>query len=141
MFGSRLSSRLGLPRSVLLGGGALAVLCTALPFAPELAAAETLLVLIFLVGGFVFPVLMAVMQSLSMTARGTVASLTNAALYTAASIAGGISGALFTKFHGFYGVAFLSVVAFVAALLLYLRGGVLTAPTQARAAAGGAQAE
>ncbi|GAB2919585.1 MFS transporter [Micromonospora polyrhachis] len=132
MFASRLANQLGLPKSVLLGGSVLAVLCVALPFAPVLPVAEATLMLIFLVSGFVFPVLMTVMQSLSTTARGTVASLANAALYTAASIGGVISGVLFTTFHGFYGVAFLSAVAFVAALLLYVRGGLRTAPTQAQ---------
>lgn len=130
MFGSRLAKRLGLSRSVLVGGCALAVLCVVLPFAPDLATAEVMLVLMFLVAGFVLPVLMTVMQSLTTTARGAVASLTNAALYTAASIGGAISGILFTTFHGFYGIAFLSAVAYATAVLLYLRGGLLAAFTQ-----------
>jgi DHA1 family inner membrane transport protein len=39
--------------------------------------------------------------TLTTTARGTVASLANAALYTAATIGGGLSGVLFTKLPGF----------------------------------------
>jgi DHA1 family inner membrane transport protein len=134
MFGSHLVVRLGQPCSVLVGTIVLTALCVALPFAPGLAAAETILVLIFLAGGFVYPVLMTIMQSLTTTARGTVASLANAALYTAATVGGGLSGVLFTKFPGFYGVALFSAVAYGAALLLYIRGGLFRAPREAKKA-------
>jgi predicted MFS family arabinose efflux permease len=132
MFGSRLAVRLGQPRSVLLGTLLLVALCVALPFSPGLAAAETVLVLIFLVGGFVYPVLMATVQSLTTTARGTVASLANAALYTSATIGGAISGALYASFPGFYGVALFSAAAYSAALLPYAVGGLFRAPRDAR---------
>jgi DHA1 family inner membrane transport protein len=134
MFGSHLAIRLGQPGSVLVGTIVLIPLCVALPFAPGLAVAETILVLIFLAGGFVYPVLMTIMQSLTSTARGTVASLANAALYTAATIGGGLSGILFTKLPGFYGVALFSAAAYGAALLLYIRGGLFRVPREARIA-------
>jgi predicted MFS family arabinose efflux permease len=130
MFGSHLAVRLGPARSVLVGAIALTLLCVALPFAPTLVVAETILVVIFLAGGFVFPVLMAIMQSLPTTARGTVASLANAALYTSATIGGGLSGVLYSGFPGFYGVAFFGAAAYCAALLLYLRSGLFRRPAR-----------
>jgi DHA1 family inner membrane transport protein len=71
---------------------------------------------------------MATMQSLTTTARGTVASLANAALYISATIGGTISGALYVSFPGFYGVALFSAAAYAAALLPYAVGGLFRAP-------------
>jgi DHA1 family inner membrane transport protein len=97
------------------------VLFAVLPFAPDLPAAILLLCAIFLVCGFVFPVFMATMQSLTTTARGTVSALTNSTMYLGTTIGGMIGGILITRFSGFHGISVAVVGLLVLSLAFYLR--------------------
>ncbi|MER5887516.1 MFS transporter [Streptomyces sp. NPDC001941] len=123
LFGSRLVQRLGLHRSLLFGLLGMTVLYCAVPFAPNLATALVLLALVMMVGGFLFPVLMATLQQQTTTARGTVSSLSNAAMYVGTTIGGAVGGVMLTRFGGFHGVAAFTVIAFLAAVGLYAAAG------------------
>ena len=81
--------------------------------------AEIILFVLFLCGGCLLPILMALMQSLSSTARGTVSALSNATMYAGTSLGGVLSGILFTSLNGFYGVSFFTALVYVIALLIY----------------------
>ncbi|MEV8515323.1 MFS transporter [Dactylosporangium sp. NPDC051484] len=125
LFGSRLIGRIGQQRSLLLSFVALLALYAALPFAPDLAVAVTLLTVIFLIGGFVFPIFMAMLQSQTTTARGTVSSLSNAAMYVGSTIGGVAGGVLLTRVNGFFGVAGFTLAAYVVSLAVFAGAGAL----------------
>jgi predicted MFS family arabinose efflux permease len=123
LFGSRLVQRLGLYRSLLSSVLAMTVLYCLTPLSPNLGTALVLLALVMMVAGFVFPVFMSVLQQQTETARGTVSSLANAAMYVGTTIGGAVGGILLTKGDGFWGVALFTVVAYLASLAVYAAAG------------------
>ncbi|WP_274915252.1 MFS transporter [Streptomyces sp. WZ-12] len=123
LFGSRLVQRLGLYRSLLSGVLSMAALYCLVPFSPNLATALVLLALVMMVAGFVFPVFMSILQQETETARGTVSSLANAAMYIGTTIGGGVGGVLLTKVDGFYGVAAFAIAGYLVSLVVYTAAG------------------
>lgn len=123
LFGTRLVQRLGLYRSLLSGVLAMAVLYCLVPLSPNLATALVLLALVMVVAGFVFPVFMSVLQQQTETARGTVSSLANAAMYIGTTIGGAVGGVLLSNVDGFYGVAAFTVAAYLLSLVVYAAAG------------------
>ncbi|WP_251019219.1 MFS transporter [Streptomyces sp. ISL-11] len=123
LFGSRLVRRLGQRRSLLLALLALMALYCVVPFSTGLTMALVTLALVMMVAGFVFPVLMGILQARTETARGTVSSLANAAMYAGATVGGVAGGVLLAGAGGFLGVAALAVAAYVAALGIYAWAG------------------
>ncbi|GAA0487609.1 MFS transporter [Streptomyces olivaceiscleroticus] len=123
LFGSHLIRRLGQYRSLLLALLTLMVLYCLVPFSPNLAVALVLLGLVMMVAGFVFPIFMSTLQSQTETARGTVSSLANAAMYVGTTIGGVVGGIMLTKVTGFFGVAAFTVVGYLAALAIYAWAG------------------
>ncbi|WP_010632853.1 MFS transporter [Sporolactobacillus vineae] len=123
LFGSRLIRRLGEARSLFLSFCAYLIFYILLPFSRSLLQAESILFLIFMLGGFIFPVFMSTMQSLTSTARGTVSALANAAMYLGTTIGGIIGGLLFSRFSGFIGVALFTVLAYSVSLSVYASSG------------------
>ncbi len=79
--------------------------------------------IIFLIGGFVFPVFMSTLQSLTTTARGTVSALSNAAMYGGTTLGGAIGGLLFAHYMGFMGVSFFTVIMYIVSLFIYTSTG------------------
>lgn len=125
VFGSRLSERLGIRTSLLLGFGVLFALYLALPFAPSPVFATIGLTLVMLVNGFIFPLFMTLLQSTSTNARSTMSSLGNAAMYAGSSVAGIIGGSLITVFPSFFGIAYFTIIAYVLSLAVYTASGSL----------------
>lgn len=123
LFGSRLVRRLGQQRSLLLAFLVLLVCYAGLPFAPNLGVAVALLTVIFTVGGFLFPVFMAMLQAQTTTARGTVSSLSNSAMYIGSSVGGVAGGLLLANVTGFHGVAGFTLVAYVLSLATFAVAG------------------
>lgn len=121
--GSRLVARLGQKRSLLLGIIALGVIYLVTAFVHTMWIAVIILALGMLVGGFLFPVLMSELQSHTDLARGTVSSLSNAAMYAGTTISGAVGGYLLTQFNGYSGVAVFTVAAYIVSLGAYALGG------------------
>ncbi|MDO5052655.1 MAG: MFS transporter [Pseudoclavibacter sp.] len=121
--GSRLVARLGQQRSLLLGIIALGVIYLVTAFVHTMWIAVIILALGMLVGGFLFPVLMSELQSHTDLARGTVSSLSNAAMYAGTTISGAVGGYLLTQFNGYSGVAVFTVAAYIVSLGAYALGG------------------
>lgn len=119
LFGINITKRIGETKMLLLTIIISAILYCVLPFSPNLMIAEIILFVLFLCGGCLLPILMALMQSLSSTARGTVSALSNATMYAGTSLGGVLSGILFTSLNGFYGVSFFTALVYVIALLIY----------------------
>ncbi|WP_223067720.1 MFS transporter [Paenibacillus caui] len=123
LFGSRLVRRLGQPGSLRAALLALIVLYILLPFSGNLVAAEIIFFGVFTIGGFVFPVFMSTLQSLTTTARGTVSALANATMYGGTTIGGAIGGVLLSGFPGFFGNSWFTAVLFIVSLLVYQSSG------------------
>jgi predicted MFS family arabinose efflux permease len=130
LFGSHLVRRLGEPRSLLLALVGLIVLYALLPWSPNLTVAIAVLSMIFLVGGFVFPVFMSGLQARTSSARGTVSSLANAAMYVGATVGGVVGGLLLANVSGFRGVAGFTVVAYLVAVAVFATAGAFRTPRE-----------
>lgn len=128
--GSRLVARLGQQRSLLLGILALGAIYLVTAFVHTMWIAVVVLALGMLVGGFLFPVLMSELQSHTDLARGTVSSLSNAAMYAGTTIGGAVGGYLLTQFTGYSGVAVFTVAAYIVSLGVYAFGGAFKKSTE-----------
>lgn len=127
IFGSHVIKRLGEQRTLAWAFVALIVIYGAVPFAPNLAAAITLLALGSAVLGLNYPIFMAMLLSQTTAARGTVSSLATTALYVGTTIGGFAGGILLSKFDGFYGVSGFTVAALVIAALVFTASGTFRA--------------
>lgn len=124
LFGSQLVKKMGQSQSLLLSFMMLIILYAALPFSKTLVTAEIILAVIFLIGGFIFPVFMSTFQSLTTTARGTISAVSNAAMYGGTTLGGAIGGLLFARFSGFMGIANFTVIMYILSLLIYAKAGI-----------------
>lgn len=126
LWGSHIVSKLGLERTFLYEFIALVVLYLVIPFTSTFWLAETLLTIVFLVNGFIFPLFMTTLQGTSQNARSTISSLSNAAMYFGETLAGIIGGILFKQFTGYLGVSLFSALMIIVALLLYAKSGIFS---------------
>lgn len=133
LFGSKLVAKIGAAKSVLFSLIFLSVTYALLPFSGFLWIAESLFFFIFLVGGFVFPVLMNTFQSLAPSARGTVSALTSAVMYAGTTVGGVIGGLLFGPFHGFIGIGLFAAAMNVVPLFIFQRAGLFHDAKEERA--------
>lgn len=124
LFGSHLIQKMGQSRSLLLSFILFIGLYGILPLSTNLLTAEIILAVAFLVAGFVFPVFMSLFQSLTTSARGTISSVSNAAMYIGTTVGSMTGGVLFARFDGFWGVSIFAVGMFILSLLIYSKTGV-----------------
>lgn len=82
----------GLPRSPTVGVGVMALGYAVVAFTSSLIAAVVLLACVRIAAGFVFPVTMATLQARAGTARGTVSSPANVAMYSGTTLGAAIAG-------------------------------------------------
>lgn len=131
-FGSKLINKIGIPKSLLLGICVLLGIYLVLPFANSLYLAVIGLTLVMLTNGFIFPIFMTTLQSTTTTARSTISSLTNAAMYAGSSLGGIIGGIVISKFTGFFGIAYFTIVMYVITLFIYSNSGIFKKLSQAK---------
>lgn len=94
-------------------------------FSPNIVVACGMLFVSYLVSGAVFPLFIERLQSLTITQRGTVSTLTNVTMYAGSTLAGFIGGPLLVLLPGFRGIAGLAFIAMALSLLLWHRAGAL----------------
>lgn len=123
LLGHRLVTHWGIARSLIIGIGTMTVGYSIVAFTGLLVPAVALLAVVMCAGGFVFPVMMTILQSRAGQARGTVSSLGNVAMYGGTTIGVAIAGPVFAATTGFTGVAALSITAYLIALALYALSG------------------
>lgn len=121
LFGSKLINKWGLSKSLLVGLLALCLMYVILPFSSSIEIAVCLLAVVFLFNGFVFPIFMTTLQNTTTTARSTVSSLSNAAMYLGTTISGIVGGVLLDKFNGFLGITIFTILLYLVVLYLYER--------------------
>ncbi len=134
-FGSKLINKIGISKSLLLGLYVLLGIYIVLPFADSLNLAVLGLTLVMLTNGFIFPIFMTTLQSTTTTARSTISSLANAAMYAGSSLGGIIGGIVISKFTGFFGIAYFTVVMYVITLFIYNKSGIFNKQAQVKESA------
>ena len=117
-FGNRLTDRIGLTRALSMGIISLCLLYGLLAFVHSLVLAVALLMVIFTVNGFIFPVFMTTLLSTTENARSTISSLSSAAMYVGTALAGIIGGMLFMTSLGFSAIAIFTIVCYLITLLI-----------------------
>lgn len=124
IYGNRIVHVIGENRTVSISIPCLGIMYMILPFIHNIFIAEILLVIIFFVNGCTFPILMDLLQSFTQTARGTLSSLANSAMYVGTSIGGIIGGILFSSKLGFIAVAYFTGIVYLIARILFSFSGV-----------------
>lgn len=76
--------------------------------------------------------MMSLLQSLSTNARGTIAALSNSAMYIGATLSACIAGFLYHHFGDFTSVTTFTAIMFIFSLLVYKKSGILI-PTKVSA--------
>lgn len=122
-FGTRLVNKLGEPKSLLFSLILLIVFYISVPFSSNLFVGELFFFFIFLINGAVFPVFMSTLQSLTMTARGTVSALANATMYGGTTLGGIIGGVLFSQISGFTAISIFTAILYLVSFLIYKSSG------------------
>lgn len=123
VYSSQIVERLGISQAFLFEFIAYIGLYGAVAFSTTIWLAQLMLTLIFLVGGLIFPLFMTTLQETTDTARSTVSSISNAAMYLGETLGGVIGGVLIAKVTGFWGISSFTVGLATISLLLYWIGG------------------
>ena len=123
-FGNKLAIRLGLAKSLLLGILALLMLYILTAFSANIFMAVALLMLVFLVNGFIYPIFMTLITSTSDSAKGTISSLANSTMYLGTTLAGILGGLLFTTSLHFTAIIIFTIVFELLSLLIYRFSGI-----------------
>lgn len=129
-FGSKIVARFGIKKTFLTEFLIYILLYLILPFSHLLLMAQVILTLIFLVMGCLFPLFMMTLQETTATARSTVSSLANAAMYLGETIGGIVGGILIVKFSGFFGIALFTTSLTLISLLFYVSGGMFSSESK-----------
>lgn len=124
-FSSSLVNKMGLKTSLIVGVTILVPLYLILPFLPNITYVKITYFLIFFTLGMIFPLMMSLLQTLSYTARGTIASLANSSMYFGTTVGALVAGLLYSNIGGFISVCIFTVLCFIFSLFLFLNSGVL----------------
>lgn len=123
MYSSKIVDQVGVPKAFFFEFIAYLALYGLVAFSNNIWIAQIMLTIIFLVGGFIFPLFMTTLQETTTTARSTVSSISNAAMYLGETLGGAVGGILIAKVAGFWGISVFTVILATASLLLYWLGG------------------
>ncbi|PGD64908.1 MFS transporter, partial [Bacillus toyonensis] len=86
--------------------------------------------LMFFLGGLIFPLIMSLLQSLSTTARGTIAALSNTAMYAGTTIGASLGGFLYAYYGGFQAISIFTTIMFLLSAFTFKVSGILSNSTQ-----------
>ncbi|WP_316275095.1 MFS transporter [Bacillus halotolerans] len=119
LIGSKIASKLGTYKTLISGMLLMGALYFSLPFFPNLLIVEASFFLTFFIAGIIFPLMMGIFQSISPNARGTIASLSNAAMYAGTTVGTCLAGFLYQNTHHFGAVTAFTAILFVLSMALY----------------------
>uniref|UniRef100_UPI003C7CB1DE MFS transporter n=1 Tax=Rothia aeria TaxID=172042 RepID=UPI003C7CB1DE len=123
LIGSRFVAYIGMQKTMLMGLIALSIVYLSVSLTANFWTALGIFALALFLGGIMLPILMGELQSHTATARGTVSSLSNTAMYAGTTISGAVGGTLLTQFPGYSGIAVMSACAIAISLGVYALGG------------------
>lgn len=125
LLGANVIQKIGELSSLIYGMIILSVFYSVLAYLPNILMVEVTFLLMFLFTGMIFPLLMSLLQSLSSTARGTIASLSNTVMYSGTTIGGYIGGILYGTYGSFAAIGFFTTAMFLLSLILFITSGVI----------------
>lgn len=122
-----------LNRYVVMAAGMVIVvaLYAALPHLPSVPTAAGVTFAIFAVLGILFPLMIAMMNGLNATIRGTIASLATSTMNTATTLGAATAGWLYALLHGYAAVGAFAAVCIAGSLAAFLASGALGVNAQA----------
>lgn len=129
IFGSNAVSKLGKRATLLYGIAIMGGLYLLLNYTNSPALVKISYFFLYLIAGTIFPVMMALLQTLSTTARGTIAALSNAAMYAATTVGAYIAGMLYVQFNGFVGVTVFTAFCYAISIWFWVNSGVVSRRT------------
>lgn len=126
LFGVHLITKLGKSLSLYLGIGSLAILYIVLPQSMNITFVEITFFIIFFITGIVFTLMMSLLQTLSNSAKGTIAALANSCMYVGQTVGASLAGILYSKFGGFIAIAVVTSVLYILSIFLFKISKILT---------------
>ncbi|MNM04189.1 Purine efflux pump PbuE [compost metagenome] len=138
-FGSNVVAKLGKRATLLSGIAIMGALYLLLNLTTSTPLVKVSYFLLYIIAGTIFPIMMALLQTLSTTARGTIAALSNATMYAATTFGTYLAGILYAQWNGFISVTIFTAICYALSIFLWARSGVANAenPKLATAAASG----
>jgi multidrug resistance protein len=125
IFGSRYIHKIGTTSSLLGGIMLMGILYFSLPFYSPIYLVEISFFCLFFIGGILFPLMMSLLQSLSATARGTIAALSNSLMYIGTTVGALIAGQLYHHFNYFLAVTTFTAIMFIFSIVFFRLSGIL----------------
>ncbi|WP_433946940.1 MFS transporter [Paenibacillus sp. SN-8-1] len=125
IWGTSLVGRIGAKNALLIGVMFNALLYILLASVSNLTVVKAGLFFIFSIGGTLFPVMISSLQTLSSTARGTIAALTNTLMYLGTTLGAAAAGELFEATGSFLSIAILTFISLMLFLVIFTISGVL----------------
>lgn len=123
LFGAKIVKQLTLPKAFLIEFILFIIGYLILPFAKSVLIATIILAAIYFIGGAIFPLFMTTLQATAPKERGTISSLSNAAMYLGEAIGGVCGGILIKVFPGFFGIALFTAIGVFLSMILYGKQG------------------
>lgn len=120
-FGSNIIVKLGKRNALLCGTAMMGVFYVLVTYAPSTLLIKAGFFLIYIAFGSIFPIIMAHLQTLTTTSRGTVAALSNVTNYAATTLGAYFAGVLYVQFRGFIGVTVFAALCCAISILLWTR--------------------
>ncbi|WP_445489776.1 MFS transporter [Niallia sp. 03133] len=127
IFGSRYIHKIGTTSALLGGITLMGILYFCLPFYSNISLVEISFFFLFFIGGILFPLMMSLLQSLSATARGTIAALSNSLMYIGTTVGALIAGQLYHYFNYFLAVTTFTAIMYVMSIVFFRQSGILKA--------------
>ncbi|MGG2091496.1 MFS transporter [Bacillus sp. S13(2024)] len=125
-WGNIIIKKLGQSHSLFYGIILLAAFYVFLPYSTSITIVQINFFLMFFLGGLIFPLIMSLLQSLSTTARGTIAALSNTAMYAGTTIGASLGGFLYAYYNGFQAISIFTTIMFLLSAFTFKVSGILS---------------
>jgi len=119
MMGSRIVKKIGMARTLLSGLSGIAMMYIFITLVHSMMYVEVLFFVIFLLAGMILPLMMATLQNIIPSSRGTVSSLTNATMNLGITLGAVIGGTLYVHLSGFLSISLFCAFLFISSALVW----------------------
>lgn len=117
----------------------LAIVYAALPHASSAGLVSAIFFVLFAALGILFPLVVAMLNSLNANLRGTISSLSTSTMNAATTVGSWIAGVLYAGYGGYGSIGLFSAVCFLASLVTLIFSGMMSPAAKERAEAPASQ--
>ncbi|MDC2866817.1 MULTISPECIES: MFS transporter [unclassified Bacillus (in: firmicutes)] len=125
LFGVKVVNKFGKTCSLYGGIIVLVALYLILPHLKYVLLIEVFFFIIFFITGILFAIMMSALQTLSQSARGTIAALTNSSMYIGQMIGAALAGFLYVIFHNFSAIGMFTASMYIFSLFMFKRAEII----------------